>query len=62
MIKKKGNGNGEYNRLRFEILDQSYIIEQKYLRALYESDKAREQAKMLSGYYHPYHRWRRSES
>lgn len=40
---------GEQRRLRFEIKDTAYLNTVRYLRALYEQDRAKEQARMLAG-------------
>lgn len=39
-------------RLKFVIADRKYCAQQRAMRALYERNKAEEQAKILSGYYH----------
>lgn len=43
--------NGECRRLRFEIRDKEYLMMLKRLRYLYEQNRAREQAKMLTQVY-----------
>lgn len=45
-------------RLKFVIADREYCAKQRAMRALYERNKAEEQAKILSGYYHPWSRYR----